>query len=111
MKVMRIYLLIQERSYQDVLDSAELQKKLLDQAANLLKPGGHLVYSVCSPMPEEGELMTQNFLDQNPNFKIISAREILSFLPENSITESGAIATWPHLHDCDAFFAICLKKD
>ena len=38
-----------------IAEDAELQAKLLDRAAGWLKPGGALVYSVCSLEPEEGE--------------------------------------------------------
>ena len=34
---------------------AELQAALLERAAGWLKPGGVLVYAVCSLEPEEGE--------------------------------------------------------
>jgi 16S rRNA (cytosine967-C5)-methyltransferase len=34
---------------------AELQAELLDRAARWLKPGGRLIYAVCSLEPEEGE--------------------------------------------------------
>ena len=40
---------------QIIADSAELQARLLDRAADWLKPGGALVYSVCSLEPQEGE--------------------------------------------------------
>ena len=38
-----------------IAESAELQRRLLSRAAQWLKPGGSLVYSVCSLEPEEGE--------------------------------------------------------
>jgi 16S rRNA (cytosine967-C5)-methyltransferase len=34
---------------------AELQSRLLERAERWLKPGGRLVYAVCSLEPEEGE--------------------------------------------------------
>jgi 16S rRNA (cytosine967-C5)-methyltransferase len=38
-----------------IAESAELQRRLLERAAKWLKPGGTLVYSVCSLEPQEGE--------------------------------------------------------
>ncbi|MCT2401640.1 RsmB/NOP family class I SAM-dependent RNA methyltransferase [Novosphingobium mangrovi (ex Huang et al. 2023)] len=38
-----------------VAEMADLQGRLLDRAAGWLKPGGVLVYAVCSLEPEEGE--------------------------------------------------------
>ena len=49
-----------------IADNAELQAKLLDRAAPWLKPGGTLVYSVCSLEPEEGEQVVDAFLAANP---------------------------------------------
>ena len=53
-----------------IRESAELQRQLLDRAAAWLKPGGALVYSVCSLEPEEGEAVTAAFLAANPGFVI-----------------------------------------
>lgn len=50
--------------------SAELQAKLLDRAARWLKPGGALVYSVCSLEPEEGERVIEDFLGGNRAYVI-----------------------------------------
>lgn len=51
-------------------DSAELQADLLRRAASWLKPGGSLVYSVCSLEPEEGEEVISGFLGDHPGFRI-----------------------------------------
>ena len=53
-----------------ICDSIELQRQLLDRAARWLKPGGTLVYSVCSLEPGEGEEIIGNFLNANPDFAI-----------------------------------------
>lgn len=44
------------RARRDIIaSSAELQSKLIARAAQWLKPGGALIYAVCSLEPEEGE--------------------------------------------------------
>src|SRR6185312_15172083 len=45
-----------------IADNAELQASLLDHASQWLKPGGTLVYSVCSLEPQEGEDVVRAFL-------------------------------------------------
>ncbi len=45
-----------------IRESAELQRQLLDRAAPWLKPGGSLVYAVCSLEPDEGEAAVARFL-------------------------------------------------
>ena len=68
-----------------IRDSAELQQRLLDRAARWLKPGGTLVYSVCSLEPGEGEDVIGNFLKANPNFEVASpqAGELPDFVTSN----------------------------
>ena len=53
-----------------IRDSAELQRRLVERTARWLKPGGTLVYSVCSLEPAEGEEIIGNFLKANPDFAI-----------------------------------------
>lgn len=48
--------------------SSETQARLLARAAQWLRPGGTLVYSVCSLEPEEGEKVVAAFLQANPTF-------------------------------------------
>lgn len=54
---------------QIIRDSAEIQAQLLARAVAWLKPGGALVYSVCSLEPEEGEAIVQRFLQENHAFE------------------------------------------
>ena len=55
---------------QVIRDGAELQARLLARAAAWLRPGGALVYSVCSLEPEEGEAIVGGFLKENDGFEI-----------------------------------------
>jgi 16S rRNA (cytosine967-C5)-methyltransferase len=55
---------------QVIAESAELQGRLLDRASQWLKPGGTLVYSVCSLEPEEGGRIVAAFLKGQPGFAI-----------------------------------------
>ena len=53
-----------------IASSVELQTQLLERAARWLKPGGSLVYAVCSLEPQEGEDVVSAFLDANAGFRI-----------------------------------------
>ena len=53
-----------------IAESAELQSRLADRAAALVKPGGTLVYSVCSLEPQEGEAIVSAFLQRHPDFRL-----------------------------------------
>ncbi len=63
---------------EDVFKLAELQARLLDRAASLLKPGGRLVYATCSLEREEGERQVERFLARHQRFRRVpvEAREI-----------------------------------
>jgi 16S rRNA (cytosine967-C5)-methyltransferase len=50
------------------------QRQLIDRAAQWLKPGGALVYSVCSLEPQEGEQIVTAFLNRQVDFRIDPAR-------------------------------------
>ena len=50
--------------------SAELQARLLARAADWVRPGGSLVYAVCSLEPQEGEERIEAFLAERPDFRI-----------------------------------------
>jgi 16S rRNA (cytosine967-C5)-methyltransferase len=52
-----------------IAELAEGQKAMLARAAGWLKPGGTLVYSVCSLEPEEGEAVVEAFLAGRSDFE------------------------------------------
>jgi 16S rRNA (cytosine967-C5)-methyltransferase len=53
-----------------IAESAERQAGLLDRAAAMLKPGGRLVYAVCSLEPQEGEDVVAAFLNGHAAFAL-----------------------------------------
>ena len=70
-----------------IAELAEVQKKMLARAADWLKPGGVLVYSVCSLEPDEGERVAAEFLAQRPDYRQIDQQRILPGMFEK---EGGA---------------------
>jgi 16S rRNA (cytosine967-C5)-methyltransferase len=58
---------------QVIAENAELQAKLLATASQWLKPGGTLVYSVCSLEPQEGEEVVEQFLAKHTDFTLDTA--------------------------------------
>ena len=80
-----------------------LQAKLLDRSAGLLKPGGTLIYCVCSLEPEEGEAQIESLIARNPALerRLITADEV--FGHRELVTPTGDLRTLPlHLPDPDA---------
>ena len=53
-----------------IAELVELQTNLLARAATFVRPGGTIVYAVCSLEPAEGEHIVAAFLAANPGFTI-----------------------------------------
>jgi 16S rRNA (cytosine967-C5)-methyltransferase len=53
-----------------IADSAEQQERLLAHAATLARPGGIIIYAVCSLEPQEGEAIVTDFLQSHPGFTL-----------------------------------------
>ncbi|MCR5752853.1 MAG: MFS transporter [Kiritimatiellae bacterium] len=53
----------------------KLQAGILDQAAEMLAPGGTLVYSTCSNEPEENVGQVEAFLARHPGFAFVASDE------------------------------------
>lgn len=85
-----------------------LQLELLTAGGRRLRPGGVLVYSVCSFEPEETTQVVDRFLRQNPNFVLESAT--VADLPEGVVNEAGFLELLPHVHGCDGAFAARFRR-
>ena len=87
------------------------QGAILAAAASLVKPGGRLVYGTCSLLTEENEDVVTGFLASHPDFRIVSASEVLE-RQGMKIPESGGdyLKLLPHKHDTDGFFAAVLER-
>ncbi|MBW1858954.1 MAG: 16S rRNA (cytosine(967)-C(5))-methyltransferase RsmB [Deltaproteobacteria bacterium] len=86
------------------------QLRFLGCLAPLVKPGGHLVYAVCSLEPEEGEDVVQDFLKNQAQFVI--DREPIGVLDMDAglVDSSGCFRSLPHKQNMDGFFAVRLKR-
>ena len=62
-----------------IADNARLQKELLARSAEWVKPGGMLVYSVCSLEPQEGEQVIDAFLAAQTGFAIEPPTDLPTF--------------------------------
>lgn len=84
---------------------ARRQAQILDCAAQLVRPGGRLVYSTCTFAPEEDEDTVAAFLERHPEF----AAETVDG-PWFTPGENGSFRMWPHKLLGEGHFAAVLKK-
>ena len=96
----------------DVASLAGVQARILDSAAGRLKPGGRLVYCVCSLEPEEGEAQVEAFLARRPDMALDPIQPGEAGAPEASLTARGTLRLLPHQLDGgqDGFFAARFRK-
>ena len=59
------------RSPEDLERCGERQQTILKAASALVRPGGSLVYAVCSGEPEEGSAVVTTFSSDNPAFEAL----------------------------------------
>ena len=96
----------------DIRALSELQQRLVAAAADLLKPGGTLVYAVCSLEPEEGPAIVSEALRQGWRRAPLRAGDIPG--AEHFITADGDLRThpgqWPEIGGLDGFYAARLQR-
>lgn len=87
-----------------------LQKKILEAAAAVLRPGGVLVYSTCSTEREETEDVIEQFCRAHPGWM---RESVAPWLPPTAVpfvTAQGALSTMGNRFGMDGFYAARLKK-
>jgi 16S rRNA (cytosine967-C5)-methyltransferase len=96
------------RQPEELPEIAEKQARILDAAARGVKPGGVLVYSVCTDTPEEGSRQIEAFLARNELFSLEDPPEgAANWAP---VRDGAYIKTRTEDHGCDAFFAARLRR-
>ena len=79
----------------DLASLADLQRRLLDKAAALTRPGGRLVYCVCSLEPEEGGEQVAAFLARQPDFERVAVDPAALGLRPDASSPAGDLRTLP----------------
>ena len=94
-----------------IAQMAAFQAELLRRAADWVRPGGSLVYAVCSLEPEEGEHRIDAFLKERGDFAIRPATEIVGGVAPDM---AGRLRILPGMLEdkggLDGFFAVHLVR-
>lgn len=98
----------------------EIQMQLLNDASELLKPGGRIAYSTCTFNTWENEEVIVDFLNTHPEFKLIDPREYMSgkdnlrkgiVIDDNYPELTSAVRIWPQDNMGEGHFCALLVKD
>ncbi len=111
-------------SPENVSMCAKRQDEVLFYAAQMLAPGGRLVYSTCTFAPEENEGSINRFLKEHPDFRVVKVELSTGIGSENAGISCGNPAfvenpepgientfrLWPHKLKGEGHFAAVLQK-
>ncbi|HIC89829.1 MAG TPA: hypothetical protein EYP04_10570 [Anaerolineae bacterium] len=104
-----------------VAGSARRQQAILDAAAQLVRPGGWLVYVTCTFAPEENEGAIAHFLVHHANFELVPPAwypgfspgrpDWLADLPPDFDADlRQTVRLWPHRAPAEGHFIALLRR-
>lgn len=91
----------------DIPALADMQRAFLAAAAQVVRPGGLLVYATCTLEPEENDSQIETFLAEHLDFRLEPPREGL--VPD-AVLDAGRLRVLPQRHGVDGAFAARLRK-
>ena len=101
------------RRYEDLAELSRLQRRMMDIAAQAVRPGGVFVYSTCTLSPVENEENVAAFLADHPEF----ARDVLPddwpevrFGETAGPAEPGMLTIFPEADGLDGFFIARMRS-
>jgi 16S rRNA (cytosine967-C5)-methyltransferase len=94
--------LLWRTSKEELSGLARLQVAIANASADLLRPGGTLVYSVCTFPRAETDAAVDALLRHRPDLE-----PVITEGPDGSAERHRL---WPHRHGCDAMFAAAFRR-
>jgi 16S rRNA (cytosine967-C5)-methyltransferase len=96
----------------DAAELVALQRRLLRSAARLLRPGGRLLYAVCTWLPRETLEQSRWLLEAEPDLRAAPLEAAWGRLlaGECPLTTEGAVLLTPARHGTDGFFLALFER-
>jgi len=94
----------------DLRALAHAELTMLQRAAEVVAPGGRLIYATCSSEPEENEGVADAFLATRTDFAPLHALDANRRLAETLVDSRGHLRTQPDLHGLEAFFGAVFER-
>ena len=96
---------------------SKIQKSIITQAAEMLKPGGKMLYSTCTFSPEEDEQTIEYLLETHPEFDLCEMEGYEGFssgMPETTASRderlSRTVRIFPYRMKGEGHYLALLKK-
>ncbi len=97
---------IRYKDIEEIKCLPEVQLKILANVSKYVKPGGTLLYSTCTIVPDENEGVIYRFLAVNGNFDT----EPFALPEPIGEVKSGMLTLYPHIYGTDGFFICKMRK-
>lgn len=81
-----------------------IQRDIISNLSNFVKPGGVLLYSTCTVFEEENEQVVEEFLKKHEDFRLVP-------FSVDSRECKGMYTFWPNVDGTDGFFAAKLIRN
>jgi 16S rRNA (cytosine967-C5)-methyltransferase len=84
------------------------QRSILEAGSEHVRPNGTLVYCTCSILPEENELVIEDFLKIHRDFRLVPQTPFLGSPALRGLDLCQRF--YPHIHDCNGYFIAKLQR-
>jgi 16S rRNA (cytosine967-C5)-methyltransferase len=91
----------------DLAVMAAMQRALLRSGAEVVRPGGLLIYATCSLEPEENDRQVESFLRERPEWQLEPPPD--GAVPA-AVLDGGLLRVLPQRHGVDGAFAARLRR-
>jgi len=94
----------------DIAAYVEIQTALLATAASMVRPGGRLIYAVCSIFDAEGRDVAHDFETHNAAFRRVPVADVLGPTLGGRLKAKGDLVLTPHRHRTDGMYAAVFER-
>jgi 16S rRNA (cytosine967-C5)-methyltransferase len=97
------------RRAEDVAELTELQRGLLLNALERVRPGGVVTYATCSPHPAETVEVVRAVVEKT-GAELLDTAALLPGVPDAAVPDGPGVQLWPHRHGTDAMYCATLRR-